>query len=203
MCPTRALRIRGGDLIPRTSVVKRDIANLELYLTHRSALVDYATPLVGCRVGAEDVVQEAYLRLDRASASISPDPVARPLSYLFRIVRNLAIDWTRRRSQAQPMDPDALDRFAASVPTPEDEALHRERLRVVADALQELPDRTRTAFLMHRLDGATLQEVADHLGVSVGLAHHLVREAVIHCAERLEEQSSSTDRPRFHFGSRS
>jgi RNA polymerase sigma-70 factor (ECF subfamily) len=39
---------------------------------------------------------------------------------------------------------------------------------------------------MHRLGGHTLQQIADRLDISIGLAHQLVRDAVTHCADRLE-----------------
>ncbi|MBO6753108.1 MAG: hypothetical protein JJ903_08525, partial [Spongiibacter sp.] len=35
---------------------------LKTYMTHRAALVDYATPIIGCRARAEDIVQDAFLR---------------------------------------------------------------------------------------------------------------------------------------------
>lgn len=191
----RQAALQGG-FLSRTPVVKPDIANLDIYIANRSALVDYATPLVGCRAGAEDVVQEAYLRFERVSNPVAQGSVARPLNYLFRIVRNLAIDWTRRRSNVQSVDPEVFDHVACAKPTPEDETLHRDRLRVVLAALQELPDRTRLAFLMHRVDGVPLQEVADRLSISIGLAHHLVHVALTHCAERLDEQPSGRERHR-------
>ena len=66
------------------------------------------------------------------------------------------------------------------------EAIDRDELRVVAEALDELPERTRIAFEMHRMAGQSLQEVADHLGVSVTLVHQMVRKALVHCAQRLD-----------------
>src|SRR3546814_11129897 len=58
-----------------------------------SDLLDYASKIVGDRSHAEDVVQEAYLRFDAATAERS---IGEPLSYLFRIVRNLSLDLRRR-----------------------------------------------------------------------------------------------------------
>ncbi|MCD6074877.1 MAG: hypothetical protein K0Q70_1760, partial [Rhodospirillales bacterium] len=42
--------------------MKSDTAKLTLFLTHRTALIDYAAPIVGDRSRAEDVVQEAFIR---------------------------------------------------------------------------------------------------------------------------------------------
>jgi RNA polymerase sigma factor (sigma-70 family) len=67
-----------------------------LFVEHRRSLIDYATRIVGSRAHAEDVVQEAWLRFDEVSRQRLLDE---PLSYLYRIVRNLALDG--RRSQAR------------------------------------------------------------------------------------------------------
>jgi RNA polymerase sigma factor (sigma-70 family) len=63
---------------------------------------------------------------------------------------------------------------------------NREQLRLVADALNELPERARTAFEMHRLGGHSFLEISKRLHISVGLAHQLVRDVMAHCALRVE-----------------
>ena len=69
---------------------------------------------------------------------------------------------------------------------------YRDELRVLSEALAELPERTRIAFRMYRLEGRTLQAIADHLGVSVVRAHQLVKEAIFHAARRLDGPSADT-----------
>ena len=127
---------------------------LDLYLAHRSALVDYAAPIVGCRARAEDVVQEAWLRFNgRQDPGLA---INNPVGYLYRIVRNLALDLTRSiATERRQPDGDSL--------------------------LAQLPERTRMAFEMHRLGGYTLQQIAAALGISVGLTHQLVHDALSHC----------------------
>lgn len=167
--------------------MQNDDAKLRLYLAHRAALVEYAAPIVGDRHRAEDVVQEAYIRFRRADEKRSnKDPVANPTGYLYRVVRNLAIDLSRRCSAEISLpNPTAMDDFASDTPSVEQTLLYRDELRVLAEALAELPERTRVAFNMHRLEGRTLQEVADHLGVSVVRVHQMVKEALLHGTRRL------------------
>jgi len=166
-------------------------ATLLLYMAHRRALVNYASGIVGDRSHAEDVVQEAYLRFSAAAAGARQDErIAHPVGYLYRIVRNLALDWSRRASLEPRPSAEAGDMalILHDTPSSEEVLLYRDELRVVTDALAELPERTRIAFNMVRLEGRTLQQVADHLGVSVVRVHQLVREAVLHGAKRLDEQ---------------
>ena len=161
---------------------------LQLYLAHRLALVDYATPIVGCRARAEDVVQEAWLRFSRQKSEAD---IRHPASYLYRIVRNLAVDQTRRitTERTQPDSDELLAGLPAFDASPEQAVSQQDELSAISRALEELPSRTRTAFEMHRLGGHTLQQVAEHLNVSVSLVHQLVRDALSHCLARLEDPS--------------
>ena len=155
-----------------------------LFVEHRGSLVNYANGIVRDRAGAEDVVQEAYLRF---SAATRTDNVANPVGYLYRIVRNLAVDWVRRTSvEATKAAGPAPESIASDAPNAERVLFYRDELRVVADALAELPERTQIAFRMYRLEGLTLQAIADHLGVSVVRTHQLVKEAILHAARRLD-----------------
>lgn len=164
----------------------------ELYLQHRSALIGYATQITGSRTCAEDVVQDAYLRIvasDSREASDEVASIARPVAYLYRIVRNLAMDWMRRLSTegSDRQDSEMVDLVAAPQSSPEYEFFYREQLRLAAAALAEMPQRMQIAFVMYRLEGHTLHEIAERLEVSITLAHHLVRRAAAHCKERLGE----------------
>lgn len=160
--------------------------NLEIYLAHRRELIDYATVIVGDRASGEEVVQEAYLRLKSAAAQ---QILREPIGYLRRIVRNLALDWRRRLSiERRHFDAEAaVEEVAEERPTLEDGVAGRDDLRIVLQALDELPARTRTALEMHRFEGAKLKDIAARLGISVGLAHSLVFQGLEHCRKRLAE----------------
>jgi RNA polymerase sigma-70 factor (ECF subfamily) len=130
-------------------IFKRDAARLNLFLTHQAALVDYATPIVGDPMRAEDVVQEAFIRfvqLDRKA-------VDQPVAYLYRIVRNLALDWTRRRATEQRHGgAEPLWWMLPDTPrTPEQDMLHRRDLARIGAALDGLAPETRLAVEVHRL----------------------------------------------------
>ncbi len=162
-------------------------SSLTLYLSHRGALVNYASGIVGDRAQAEDVVQEAFIRFSAASAT----PITHPVSYLYRIVRNVALDWARRSTlEAPTVAPERLESVPHDAPTAEDVVLFRDELRVLSEALAELPERTRLAFTLYRLEGWTLQQVADQLAVSVVRAHQLVKEAILHGSRRLDQHDS-------------
>lgn len=164
----------------------RNESILALYVAHRDQLVDYASKILDDRAHAEDVVQEAYLRLDAAATTRL---LGEPLRYLYRIVRNLALD-TRRglqrdRKRLVPDDGTTVADIREDRPSPEATAVARDELRVMSEAMAELPERTRIALELHRFGECTFKEIAAHLGISVGLAHALVIQGLEHCRARL------------------
>jgi len=170
--------------------VSRDPDALSLFIAHRGELVSYADKILGDRAHAEDVVQEAYLKFD---AACGDRILGEPLAYLYRIVRNLALDVRRRlardRNRLTSETETQVEDVRDEAPSPEAEAGGREQMRLLTGALAELPDRTRDALEMHRFDGLTIREIADRLGISVGLAHALVVQGIEHCRTRLFRKS--------------
>lgn len=157
---------------------------LAVFISHRGELVNYASRLLGDRARAEDVVQEAYIRFNSAA---SGSILEEPLAYLYRIVRNLAFDSTRRTSAEARRDKahELSLAEAPGVPSPEDTALYRDELRRVRDALDELPEGQRRAFELHRLGELTFQEIAGRLGVSTATAARWTQQAHLHITKRL------------------
>jgi len=160
---------------------------LSIFVTHRAALIDYAAAIVGSRAQAEDVVQEAWLRYE---AVASERPLEQPKNYLYRVVRNLALDLTRRTAfERRHFDANPpSDSLAVDGVTPEIDAQHRQELALMREAFAELPARTRIAVEMHRLGGHRLKDIAEHLGVSAGTAHALVYQGLDHCRKRLRRE---------------
>lgn len=164
---------------------------VQLFITHRAALIEFALPIVGDRARAEDVVQEAFLRFAPSSGSAS-HPIKQPLFYLYRIVRNLAYDVIRKRTTEEKHQADSKAAWwlvPAEPRTPEDDFFLREDIERIDAILAELPARAREAVKMHRIGGYTLEEIAEQFDVSVNTAHRLVRDALIDVAIAL----SATD----------
>lgn len=151
-----------------------------LFVQHRGLLVDYAAKIVGSRARAEDVVQEAWLRLRRAEQQ---NAVLEPVAYLYRVVRNLAIDTRRKLSREilHSFSEQAALRVLDESPSAERTAAAKDELRVVLEALAGLPERTQIAVRMNRIEGRTLQEVANRLDLSVTRTFAIIAEGVAHC----------------------
>lgn len=157
-----------------------------LFIEHRGSLIAYATNIVGSRAQAEDLVQEAWVRLEEAAQQRF---VSEPLAYLYKIIRNLAMDGRRDGVRERRMlalgNENAPALSGTPSPSPETVALYRDELRALDKALSELPKRTRVAVEMHRLGGYKLREIAVFLNISLALTHRLVADGLEHCRERL------------------
>lgn len=156
---------------------------LNLYLQHRSELINYASALLSTREQAEDLVQEVWLKFERQSL----DSVQQPSGYLFRMVRNLALDELRgqriKQRYTYPLD-EARDE-ASERDDPARIASRRIALERLQEALDQLDEDCRLAFEMHRFAGLTLQQIAHNLGLSQSSAHRCVQHAMQHCLKAL------------------
>lgn len=164
---------------------------INMYTAHQRELTSYANSIVGDIGRAEDIAQEAYLRF---SVAMSHEWRDNSVGYLYRIVRNLALDCRRRAQFEKSLFPHNTDDIGETILTeqsmPEHQAILHGELEQLQAALDELPERTRLALEMHRLGGYKLREIAEHLQISPSMAHHLVKEGIKHCQSRLSRTSA-------------
>lgn len=154
------------------------------FIASRPQLHDAAARILGCRQRAEDVVQDAYVKLADGLEELH---IKNSIAYLFQLVRNLAIDRYRRSSfeaHVFSCEEEGLN-VGSHAASPENQAIHTQQLVLVARALGTLPERTRAAFEMHRLGGKTQREVAEQLGISTTLVNFMIRDAMTCCREAL------------------
>jgi RNA polymerase sigma-70 factor (ECF subfamily) len=113
--------------------------------------------------------------------------VNNPAAYLFRVARNLSIDHLRRERLLNRVDlcPDGFAAILDPSPSQEVVVYDRQKLALTAAALAELPEKTRRAFELHRMEEMTVAEVAAELGLSRSRVWALVRDAYEHIDLRL------------------
>jgi RNA polymerase sigma factor (sigma-70 family) len=122
---------------------------LTLRLTPR--VMGYAARLLGDRAEAEDVAQEAMLRLWRMAPGWRAGE-AQVSTWLYRVVTNLCTDRQRRRSRrpATPLD-DAPEQ-ADAAPGVEAEMIEADRMAALDAALDSLPERQRQAVVLRHIE---------------------------------------------------
>jgi RNA polymerase sigma-70 factor (ECF subfamily) len=135
-------------------------------LAHKDRLYGYAMRMVRNPVEAQDVAQEALLRLWRQRDTID-ETLARP--WLLRTTHNLCIDRIRRgRHEAKLVEPDDGVDAAASGPSPLQQAATSELWRLVEEALGHLSAEDRTVLLLREVEDLSYEEIAESLSIPLG-----------------------------------
>jgi RNA polymerase sigma-70 factor (ECF subfamily) len=137
---------------------------------------------------AADLTQDTFVRVMTATPQGTND---NPKAYLHQVARNLSIDFARREQRVEYVNsPDEeFQRIVDPSPSPETIVYDRQRLATIEKAIQELPDKTRKAFEMHRIGEQTLNQVADELQLSTTRTWTLIRNAYRHLRARLSDDA--------------
>ena len=138
---------------------------LTLRLTPR--VLGYAARLLGGdRAEAEDVAQEAMLRLWR----VAPDwrqGEAKVTTWLYRVVTNLCTDRQRGRRRRGTAALDDAPEVADATPGAEAGLIEADRLTALESALGRLPDRQRQAVVLRHIEGLTNPDIAEAMDIGV------------------------------------
>ncbi|MEO7207814.1 MAG: RNA polymerase sigma factor [Steroidobacteraceae bacterium] len=128
-----------------------------------------------------DLAQEVFLRLLRVQGCES---IRSPEAYLFTIASHVIHQHTVRRA-SEPVAVDIAEVFSelrtSASDDPSDQVAQGQRLEELERVLTCLPSRVATALVLHRIQGYSVQEVGDKLGVSRETAKKYLARAVEHC----------------------
>jgi RNA polymerase sigma-70 factor, ECF subfamily len=141
----------------------------QLVLRHQQAAWGTAYRMLGCRQTAEDIAQEAFLRIYQAADRYQPSAAFR--TYLYRIVVRLCLDCLRKK---RPMVAEDIQLLDESAEGPEHILLLRERDEAVRTALNQLPAKQRTAVVLRYYEGLSGCEIAEVLQTTTKAVERLL-----------------------------
>ena len=151
-----------------------------LFAAEATRLVSLARFFVDDRTAAEDLVQEAFIRLSRSAHRIR-DP-ERAAAYLRSIVINLARDHNRRGLVSLRHRPPAV----LDEPSAEETAAARESRSEVVQALRQLPHRQRDCLVLRYYLDLPVEQIATTLGISPNSVKTHVQRGMRALASTLE-----------------
>ena len=129
------------------------------------------------RAQAEDILQDTWLKLDKARTG---GPIDNPGGYITQVARNALTDQHRKDRRRGEIDDELNEVLWEKQDTvsPERILIGREAVRAVETILAELPERTRQIFLMNRIDGISHRKIASQLGISDEAVYYHIRRAL-------------------------
>jgi len=154
---------------------------------HLTALHAFARRMLGNTADAEDIVQEAFLRVWYRAHTWQPGQ-AKLSTWLHRIVHNLCIDLQRhRKGEKMNINIETIqDELAAPSNTPEENLLGEQTSQQVECALQELPEKQRSAIILCHYQGMSNRQAAEVLNVSVTALESLMARGRKTLRQRLQ-----------------
>jgi RNA polymerase sigma-70 factor (ECF subfamily) len=179
------LRVKAGDQSAFDYLVQK----------YRRPLVSFMYRMARNTASAEDLAQEVFLRVYRSRATYEAS--AKFTTWLYRIATNLGVNHARdtkheRAAQTIYLDqpdpetgttPDVADMH----PGAEEEMVKDERMKAIRKHVMALPERQRTAVLMHKYQGLDYKEIGAVLRLSESATKSLLFRAYQTLRERLKE----------------
>lgn len=154
----------------------------ELFAALESPLLGYALRYTGERGLAEDVVQEAFMKLHAQFKTVE-----KPRPWLYRTVHNLALNQRRATRKVQSLDPASPDNessFHAHEPAdatlpPDEQMLRLEGIGLVRISLDALDERSRELVKLKFNDELSYKDIAARTGLTAGnvgfILHHALK----------------------------
>jgi len=165
----------------------------ELYDRYRNRLVHFIARKTGDRDRAEDLVQEAFIRVTRHLHRF--DQNKKFSTWIYTICSNLSKNELRNRSRSPLVlfqkltthwEPDHRPlQFEDSTARPDDQYRKRYLRKIVEQTVEELPEHHQLVFRLRELEGKSYEEIAEITGVNLGTVKSRLHRARTSFAERI------------------
>jgi len=179
------LRVRAGDDAGFNFLIEK----------YRKPIINFMYRMVHNQAVAEELAQEVFLRVYRSRETYRAE--AKFTTWLYRIATNLGVNHardTRHERAAQNVYLDQPDPETGTTPDvadarpgAEDELVRDERMRAIRKHVMALPERQRTAVLMHKYQGLDYKEIGAVLRLSESATKSLLFRAYQTLRERLKD----------------
>lgn len=147
-----------------------------------SPLLHFVAKMIGSlQWDAEDFVQEAFIKFHQKVEREGWDSIDQPISWLFRVVRNLVNDVARRKQ----VEKKYLDQKIGETLKKQEEQqgqleleIQSETGRMIMDGIGRLPEEEREVVILKVINDLTLREIADITGVKLGTVAYRLNKSL-------------------------
>jgi len=158
----------------------------ELFAALESPLLSYALRLVGELGVAEDMVQEAFMKLHAQF-----EKIREPRRWLYRTVHNQALNHRRQTDKIVPLNPQAEGAAQPATdatdpqPLPDEQIARWEGIGLVRLSLEALDERSRELIRLKFNEGLSYKEISTRTGLKAGYVGYLLHHALKSIADEL------------------
>ncbi len=155
---------------------------------YEAALLRYAARLLGNSSAAEDVVQEAFIKLYRRWEG-TLEPSAGLSAWLYRVVHNQAVDYIKKESRRSDAHQRHIEEHAVmSAPSRPGANRSADETRLnVRDALEKLPLRERELVVLKIFENKSYKEISEITGLTTGYVGNILHHAMKRLTEILKD----------------
>ena len=149
----------------------------DVFIASRAQLVRVARRILRNPELADEAVQDTYLRIAEMQSGAE---IAKPAAYWTRAVCNMALDYLRRQERENTYRTHGVDVEAIEIPdsrSPERILFESQAIRLIDQALEEVPPKTRETFELYRIKGLTQRQIAEHMQCALGLVNARIADA--------------------------
>jgi len=158
----------------------------ELFAALESPLLSYALRLAGAAGVAEDLVQEAFMRLHAQY-----NEVREPRRWLYRTVHNLALNYRRELKKIIPLVSETREEAPTPHdpsdprPLPDEQLARLEGIGLVRLTLENLDERSRELVRLKFYENLSYKEISERTGLKIGLVGYVLHHALKSMAAEL------------------
>ncbi|MFQ5625200.1 MAG: RNA polymerase sigma factor [Methyloligellaceae bacterium] len=149
-----------------------------IYDTTSTKLFGVAVRILKRKDLAEDVMQDAYLKIWDAAPRYRPE-LGSPISWMVAITRNRAIDVLRKRTEVAVEDEKDGGERADDAPDPFEMTAQSRELKALLRCMEKLGDNQRQSLLMAYYYGYTHEEISQRMARPVGTVKSWIRRGLI------------------------
>ena len=168
-------------------VIEKNQGNLEeLYRYHSKRLVGYVYNFLRSENEAEEIVQEAFLKLHSVK---KPEKIISHKAFLYRIAHNLAMNTLRRRRIVKfdtGVNMEEIE-VESNEPLADQQLSSKQEFKIFCDAAAKLPPKCRQAFILRVIHKKSFKEVSQELNIAISTAEKHVLHGMRECQQYMEK----------------
>ncbi|NVJ54011.1 MAG: sigma-70 family RNA polymerase sigma factor [Campylobacteraceae bacterium] len=154
-------------------------------LRYYDELLYYSYKLVGDKERAKDIVQETYSKVYEIKESRE---IKNPRAYLYKIVKHITVDESIEEKKFKNTIAQENTTLTTRIEQPEEIVLKQNHEEIFMQIVNDLPQRTKEAFVLFTVDGYSRKEIAKMMNITSNAVEKLIKRATIKIEDELSKK---------------